>query len=152
MAVRSKFTVKSVMSNYIIDIEEDQSLSLMINLFEKGHISGAPVIDQEGRYVGVISKTDVMGHKLVEALKANLSLSDLKVKDFMNPSQMKTINENSPVDLAVEEMLAHKVHRLFVTDDQGKLVGVVSSFDMLKLIQLEHQPSPQGSSGFQFWK
>jgi CBS domain-containing protein len=47
------------------------------------------------------------------------------------------VTPDTPVYSVVEDMLGRKVHRLFVVDDDGVLVGVVSAFDVLRHLSPE---------------
>lgn len=150
MATKTVYAVKNIMSNHLTEVFENASISMVLSLFEKCRISGAPVTNEEGKYVGVISKTDIFSSKLEEAMKDGATLNEIKVKDFMNTKSIITIGETDPADYAVELMLKNKIHRIFVTNKAGKLIGVVSSFDVMKLIKLEHGSEGLGSI-FHFW-
>ena len=56
------------------------------------------------------------------------------VKEIMTPVVF-SVAPDTPVRRVVEEMLALKVHRLFVVDGGGVLVGVVSATDILKHLE-----------------
>ena len=128
-------------------------------LTERG-ISAAPVINEAGEPVGVLSQTDLVVH----ARERNDSLvtsegyledftefaetpgeprdvwSGLKVErvsdkalvgDLMTPTVF-TVRLDAPAAQVVEDMLALRVHRLFVVDADGVLVGVVTATDVLR--------------------
>lgn len=127
-------------------------------LTEKG-FSAAPVIDDAGRPVGVVSKTDIVVHarEKVEYLKPApeyYQRSDLTapsgealgtgfqvenvdttlVRDIMTPAVFAVTPETPARDF-VEQILALNVHRLFVVDRAGVLVGVVSALDVLRQLR-----------------
>src|SRR5689334_2819697 len=103
--------------------------------------SAAPVIDNAGRPVGVVSRTDLLQHygqKAVRMLGAPPDGcggvqpdSDTPVVDVMTPAVF-CVDVDAPVEKVVGKMLALNVRRLFVVDDAGVLVGVVSAFDVLR--------------------
>lgn len=131
-------------------------------LLDKG-ISAAPVIDDAGRPVGVVSRTDVLIHHRaavpeVERLPAYYVDADMHlpngerldegyqvenvnyscVQDIMTPIVF-AVAPDVPVWQAVEQMLGHHIHRVFVVDRTGVLVGVVSALDVLRHLTLpEH--------------
>lgn len=157
MQTKSNVTVQAIMSSYLVDVHQDDAISLVINLFEQGKISGAPVQNDAGEYIGVISKTDVFSIKFVSALKEqNRDISSLRVREFMSTHPLLTVSIHDSPNQAAEVMLESHVHRLFVKDDHGKLVGVVSSLDLLKYFRNPGDFRPVGSedkkSGFGFWK
>ena len=102
----------------------------------------APVIDEAGRPVGVVSRTDLLHHhgqKAVRLLGAPLARGEggsepggeAPVRSVMTPAVF-CVHADTPAAKVVDKMLALNVRRLFVVDDEGVLVGVVSAFDVLR--------------------
>jgi CBS domain-containing protein len=127
-------------------------------LTEKG-FSAAPVIDDAGRPVGVISKTDIVVHAREKAdylaqapeyyQKSDLttaageplgggfqveSVDATLVRDIMTPAVFSVVPE-TPAGGVVQQILELKVHRLFVVDRAGVLVGVISALDILRCLR-----------------
>ncbi len=127
--------------------------------------SAAPVIDETGRPVGVLSRADLVVH---EAEKTDLPGStaeyfeklDLtarpgrfpttepgavadraRVRDLMTPAVFAVAPEASAYKV-VEQLLALNVHRLFVVGADGVLVGVISTTDVLRHLRPEPQAPP----------
>lgn len=145
MSKSQQVLVQYIMSSKPIHINEDDPLPLIINLMERAHISGAPVTNSKGEYVGVISKTDLAGSKILNLIKEKGSLDQAIGKDVMNPQLPLCINKSFPVEKAVEMMLSKHIHRIFVQDAKGEIIGVVSSFDVMKLIKLQHEEEDTSS-------
>jgi CBS domain-containing protein len=124
-------------------------------LSEKG-FSAAPVIDDAGRPVGVVSQTDIVIHARQKAeyltpapeyyersdlaTATNEPLRDgfqvenvdrTSVRDIMTPAVF-SVTPETPASKVVEQVLALKVHRLFVVDRAGVLIGVISALDLLR--------------------
>ncbi len=129
-------------------------------LTDKG-FSAAPVIDEAGRPVGVLSQSDIVAYDrgkvdYVSAkaqyyeqvdLRANhatkrregfevVDVDRTRVRDIMTPV-VYSVKPGTPAYNVIEDMLGRKVHRLFVVDDDGVLVGVVSAFDVLRHLSPE---------------
>src|SRR5262249_42767175 len=126
-------------------------------LIDKG-ISAAPVIDEGGRPVGVLSRTDLLIHarEKVDVMEPVPEFYDLPepgrrdkhlpdgfhveyvdrtlVRDIMTPAVF-SVAPDAPAHRVIEEMLALKVHRLFVVDDAGVLIGVISILDILRYLR-----------------
>jgi CBS domain-containing protein len=126
-------------------------------LTDRGY-SAAPVIDDAGRPIGVVSRADVLVHdrekrdrdtspfyerpelttKVGERLGLGFQVEDVDhtlVRDIMTPAVF-SVPPDAPASRVVEEMLALKVHRLFVVDASGVLVGVISALDVLRHLRL----------------
>ncbi len=126
--------VHEIMSTNVLIVNEEDSLAKVFDLLEEKHVSGVPVQNAAGDFTGVLSKTDLVGHKLVESIRDNHTLDEVKVKDFMNPVSPITIKETGTVEQAIELMTYKHIHRLFVLSAKGEMVGVVSTYDIVKLM------------------
>ncbi len=124
-------------------------------LTDRGY-SAAPVIDAAGRPVGVLSRTDLLVHEREQGRHATLAweadletpalpvregfsvevVDPTRVRDIMTPVVF-TVSLEAPAPEAVEQMLALKVHQLFVVDKEGALVGVISALDVLRHLRPE---------------
>ena len=108
-------------------------------------ISAAPVIDEAGRPVGVVSSTDILihvgqgavyrvGSPEPPALSGDGPRAEATnrstVRDVMTPGVFCVRPETSAAKVVVK-MLALTVRRLFVVDDDGALIGVISAIDVL---------------------
>src|SRR5262249_45387627 len=132
-------------------LEQDASLLEAIAwLVDKG-ISGAPVIDEAGRPVGVLSRTDVLIHDREEVQHLNPPEIDYgtplprkwwegfqlervdttRVRDLMTPAVF-CVKENVRAWSVIEQVRELNVHRLFVVDENGVLVGVITSLDVVR--------------------
>ena len=113
-------------------------------LTERG-ISAAPVINEAGAPVGVLSQTDLVVHdrETMDSLAARRrrgekfrqpAEDEALVRDLMTPTVF-TVRLEAPAAQVVEDMLALRVHRLFVVDDDDVLVGVVAATDVLRRLE-----------------
>jgi CBS domain-containing protein len=126
----------------------------LVLLTDKG-FSAAPVIDDAGRPVGVLSRSDLLVHdrekgNYLSPSPAYFYEQELKTKDGqpLTGFQVEDVDKTSVQDImtpaifsvtpdtaaakVVSEMIGLHVHRLFVVDDDGILVGVISTMDLLK--------------------
>jgi CBS domain-containing protein len=88
-------------------------------------ISAAPVIDDAGRPVGVVSRSDILARHQTTAVDRS------PVHTVMTPAVF-CVRPDTPAGKVVEEMVGLGVRRLFVVDDSGALVGVISAIDVLR--------------------
>lgn len=100
-------------------------------LTEKG-FSAAPVIDESGRPVGVVSRADILVHER-ERLRSSLAATGDRttVADIMTPAVF-SVSPHMPADLVVEQLLTLNVHQLYVVDESQYLIGVISAHDVLR--------------------
>jgi CBS domain-containing protein len=139
-----------------VSVREDATLKEALALLIDKGFSAAPVIDQAGRPVGVLSRSDILIHEresphyLKQAPeffhKEDLITSEgeplgkgfqveqvdrTRVREMMTPA-IFSVAPDTPAAQVVRELLTLNVHRLFVVDDNGVLVGVISTFDVLR--------------------
>lgn len=133
-----------------VSIHEGLTLHEAVAFLVDRSISGAPVIDDAGRPVGVLSQTDILIHDRETPLRlapesdngsplpANLwkgfqleSVDNTRVRDVMTPA-IFCVHGDTPATKVVEQMKTLSVHRLFVTDAAGVLVGVITAMDVLR--------------------
>jgi CBS domain-containing protein len=124
-------------------------------------IGGAPVVD-DGRLVGVVSRSDIVRHlageyaaesiateyywdfggtttlreagssALADASTVEKALTDLTVRDLMIEDIISVVPE-TPVSLVAQLMLRHQIHRVLVVDG-SRLVGLVTTMDLTRLL------------------
>ena len=111
-----------------VSIRECATVREAVELLTRRGISGAPVIDHAGRPVGVISRADILVHDR-EAVDPAADAE--RVRDIMTPAVF-CVAPGAPASRVVREMIELKVHRLFVVDDRGTLIGVISALDVLR--------------------
>lgn len=132
--------IRDIMSRQVVAVREDDTVESVIDLFERKRISGALVVDGQGEYTGVVSKTDLSGRKVLDWVNQDLHLDSMMVREVMGRHKPVTVGETDPVTDAVRLMRDQHIHRVFVTDVAGKITGVVSSLDILKVIEVEEDP------------
>ena len=88
-------------------------------------ISAAPVIDDAGRPVGVVSRSDILIHHQSPAV------SRTPVHSVMTPVVF-SVRPDTPAAEVIETMVSLGVRRVFVVDEDNVLIGVVSAIDVLR--------------------
>ncbi len=113
--------IKDIMSTDLKTLFIDQTLQEVANLFQRENIDGSPVVDEEGRLVGLITKCHIF-----EAFASGLS-GQTPVKELMT-GDILTIEEDEKAEIALKK----PVGRLPVINKKGDLVGIVTRTDLLK--------------------
>jgi len=102
---------------------EEAALELSVRGF-----TGAPVCDARGRLVGILSRSD-----LVDPERGGGDLRHRQVRDLMTPA-IFTLHPSEPLLNAVRLMLREGIRRVVITDHQGKMVGIVTTTDVLQVL------------------
>ncbi len=147
--------VSQVMTGTPLSIPALATAREAVKLLTDHRFSAAPVIDSTGRPVGVISRTDLVNRLMrgdhlcsleenwfdcksiigKEALENGSYLAqnmeNITVGEIMTPAII-CVCAHDPIEKAVKLILTKEIHRLFVVDEDGVLVGVLSPFDVLR--------------------
>ncbi|HYU14448.1 MAG TPA: CBS domain-containing protein [Candidatus Acidoferrum sp.] len=117
--------ISRIMTRKVICARPEMDASLLrARLLERG-VSGAPVVDDWGRVVGVASRTDVIEHEVTSQRGVKT------VADIMMPVVF-TLPPDAPIGRAAALMAYEGVHRVVVIDHRGCVAGVVSSLDIAR--------------------
>jgi len=122
--------VADLMSIEPVTVFDGASLSEAEKLMQQRGITGLPVVDAEGRLVGVISQTDLLRAHVVDEHWARWP--GLAVRHLMT-SPALTIAADAPIADAAAEMERHHVHRL-VVETGGRPTGVLSTMDLVRAL------------------
>jgi CBS domain-containing protein len=125
-----------------ISLQETLTAREARNFFIDKAISGAPVIDDAGRPVGVLSQTDLLihdregpstpvGQQREAGDHASSGAADTLVRDVMTQGVF-SVGRHAPIERVIGDLCGLNVHRLFVVDAAGVLVGVISAMDVLR--------------------
>lgn len=114
-------TVKEVMSSPVKTVESSLSAQEVISFFKVHNISGAPVVNEKGFAVGLVSRSDLV---------SGTDLSDSTVADLMTPFVFE-ISPDEELLTVAKSMVDAKIHRVVVTEE-GLPVGIVTSLDLVK--------------------
>ncbi|WP_328619348.1 CBS domain-containing protein [Streptomyces sp. NBC_00354] len=136
----SRYTVSDVMTHTAIAIGREASYKEIVELMHQWKVSAVPVLEGEGRVVGVVSEADLLPKEefrqtdpslpsqLEEASKAAAVLAE---ELMSNPAI--TVHPDAPVAEAARIMARKGVKRLPVVNALDMLEGVVSRSDLLKV-------------------
>ena len=123
--------IYDLMAKRVITAEPHHSVEHVRGLFKKNKISAVPVVGPEGHALGIVTSTDLM-----DDLKAGAAVSQLM------GDGVKSVPAYNDVSVAARVMRKNKIHHVVVTHEK-KVVGMLSSFDLLRLVE-DHRFSVTG--------
>ena len=117
--------VKRAESGMIYDpvtILKDNTVGDALQLMQENKIGGIPVVDDKGMLIGIVTNRDLRFQSDMER----------KIEEVMTKDNIVTTHETD-LKRAAEVLLANKIEKLPVVDDNGKLVGLITYRDITKL-------------------
>ena len=135
-----------VMTRDVASVRSDASLTEVAEIMANRGISGLPVIDAEGKLVGVISEKDFLvamaGPEartfmdvVMSCLKDRACLAaPVKIRNAgqLMSSPAVTVNPDTPVMEVADILTQKKINRVPVVDREGRMVGIVSRADVVR--------------------
>jgi CBS-domain-containing membrane protein len=141
--------VRDVMHTDVATVAAHQTMGEASEALVDHQISGAPVVDDKGRCVGVLTATDFVRHQRTlhkdedrfcrsktdfgccgqSPLEATVVRGDV-VSAWMSPA-IQTIDADASLLTAANEMCLAHLHRLFVLDGHGRPIGVLTTLDLV---------------------
>ena len=115
--------IHELMTESVVSTEPHKSIDHVRRMMERNRVGAIPVIDSEGRPVGIVSSTDI-----VADTNGKSPVSTIMTE------KVYTVPKYDDVSTAARVMRNHKIHRVLVTHEQ-RVVGVLSNFDLLKLVE-----------------
>ena len=123
--------VKDYMAKTLVTFKPDTNVLDAVHTLVEHRIAGAPVLDDQGSIVGMLSEFDCIKVALQAGYHGDYGGP---VSDYMS-RDVKTVNaEMSIVDLA--QQFAEKGYRRFPVTDKNGLVGQISRRDVLRALEV----------------
>ena len=143
-------TAKEIMTSEVITVNEELNVGDLAALFWEKRIGGAPVVDSEGKLLGVVTESDLIDQSKKVHIPTIMSVLDsmiflenpakldkeikkmtgTQVKDIYS-AEVITVVQDTPMDEVASIMANRKIHTLPVVDGD-KLVGVIGKADIIR--------------------
>jgi len=135
-------TVKDVMTTEVVAVTRETTFKEMAAVLRRYRVSALPVVDDAGRVLGVVSEADMLTkealgdesgvisgilHRRDQAKARGVTAGDLMT------TAVVAVRPDDTVEHAAKLMYDRRVKRLPVTDENGRLVGIISRADVLSV-------------------
>lgn len=154
--------VSDVMTRRVVSVTPEATIRHAIRLMLDNHISGLPVIDDQGRLVGIVSEADFLRRSEIGTERKRSRWLDALLgpaepaNDYVHSHGVKvgevmtrkpiTVQEDTPLDQVVHLMEGHRVKRLPVVRGE-KVVGIVSRANLMRALASIYRAAPKSSKG-----
>ncbi len=145
-----QITVRRAMTMEVVTVKPSTDVHVAAELLTRNRISGMPVVDDTDRVVGVISEADIL---VLTGLKKEHGFKDIlrhmmgepvpirtktgnTVGDVMSTPPITALPDDDITDVA-SILDERRIKRLPVVDEQGKLIGIISRADIIRIMGRE---------------
>ncbi len=152
-------TAEQIMCQKVITVPQDWPIDQLARFFTDKSISGAPVVDNNGHLIGVVSLSDIVrqtGSGLVDRSHRDDDFYNAMTDASISPEEQRAFHEsidesvlvsdimtpmifevapNTPLIQVAEAMVKGRIHRVMVTEGR-QLKGIISVLDLLKVMTL----------------
>lgn len=138
--------VRDVMTTQVVSVPPGMRLKELARVLSEGRIGGAPVVNEDGEVIGVVSEADLVGKQVGRPPSRRAPLdwifgngddawelrrrAAITVEDAMTAPPI-TVTADRPLREVAALMVDRDVNRLPVIDD-GRLVGIVTRADLVR--------------------
>jgi CBS domain-containing protein len=114
---------RDIMTRNIYTISPEASVQEVAQLLSRERMSGAPVVDKDGKLLGIVTQADIIW---------NVGRDGLRVADIMNP-EIIAVDEKTLVGEIAILMSKRNIKRVPVMCN-GKMVGIISRADIVQAV------------------
>lgn len=142
-----KQSAKDIMTTRVETLRQRDTIHYALMMMAENDISAIPVVSADGKCIGIISQRDIIAEArdkgLEDSAKSPASLGLLnfgavaldeltneRVEDMMSNKVIKVHADDSVTDIA-DKMLEQNIHHLPVVGEDDRLLGIVSTMDIL---------------------
>ncbi len=130
--------VRDWMTTNVIHIKPQTTLPKAHELMNSKNIRRLPVVDDNGRLVGIVTQGDVRGAEPSQATslsvwELNYLLASLRIDEIMT-RDLVTVDENATIGEAARLMLEYRISGLPVANEAGALVGIITESDIFRMV------------------
>jgi CBS domain-containing protein len=123
-------TARDIMSNKLIVARDGMNIEDAVKLLVNNKITGLPVVDAQGRMIGILSEYDIIAkvglEKKLDAASFKSNITYTKI--------VESVREDTSLQEILDRFISLKCRRLPVLDGGQRLVGIISRRDVMKVL------------------
>lgn len=130
--------VRDWMITKVLTVGPDTTLPEAHKIMTEHKVRRLPVVDAEGKLVGIVTRGDIRGAEASDATslsiwELNYLLARLKVREIMTPDPITT-SPDATIGEAARLMLQNKISGLPVVKQDGRLIGILTESDIFRMV------------------
>ena len=129
--------VSSIMSENVMTLGPTDTVDKVRQMFKENKIHHVPIVDSDNVLVGLMTTSDLLWLN-----RPFEDYSSIKVEEVMT-TKLARLEANAKIGTAAEIFLKNWFHALPIVDEDGKLKGIVTTFDILKYEFVKEYPGEE---------
>lgn len=125
-----KTTAKDIMSSKLIVAKEGMNIEDAVKILVNNKITGLPVVDGKGKMIGILSEYDI----IASVGKEKKIDSSLFKNGITYSTKVESVSEDTSLQEILDRFIQLKCRRLPVLDRDGRLAGIISRRDVMKVL------------------
>jgi len=130
--------ISELMNTDLITVHPEETMLKVKEVFDQHEFHHLPIVEENGKIVGMLSRMDynrvLSSHMLFNREKNESynrqNLQSLQVKDIMNKNVV-CVKATEGLNKAVSLFRENQFHALPVVDEDRKIIGIITTFDLL---------------------
>jgi CBS domain-containing protein len=153
-----RLNANHIMQRHVVTVSPLDTLRQALALMTENHVTGLPVMDDNSRCIGVISASDILNYEQEHAddgadgdvvrffdpeteqwesypvsAYGLEEIGEIRVEEIMT-RDLVWVHRSTDLKEVARRMIEANVHRVLVLDDHALLYGIISAYDLVRVI------------------
>ena len=125
--------IRDLMSSQVVTLPPDGRIIDHAQLFQAHRIHHIPVVDKKGEVLGMVSSRDIANYHNITRIVNSTGEDPVTIRDIMT-SPIFSYYEDVSIKDAATAMLDNHLHAVVVVDKSEKMIGIITSTDLIRFI------------------